>query len=148
MQHSTMHTSLLSGLTSVSDVNACYVSNLIFNNAHFLTNFAFWPCICVEFHCMFHTLAVWTFNNVRLLTTLWPYDCLWRYCIFHTLHTLAPSMAHYNSPSPPLRHASSIFIPVGKQNTFSVKKWCSQEKLKGLVPSRALSGCCGLPAKN
>ena len=97
-----------------------------------------------------HEIAVWTFNNVRLLNNyyLWPgpaYDCLmislWRYFMFHTLHMLAPSTAYYKSPSPPsLRHGSSlssIFIPVGTQNTFSVKKWCGQEKLKGLVPSGA-----------
>ena len=124
---------LLSGIASVSDFTACFTQ--------------------------LHKIAVWTFNNARLLTNyyLWPYDCLmislWCYCMFHTLHTLGPSTAHYNSPSPPLRHtssltlASSIFIPFGKQNTFSVIKWCGQEKLKGLVPS--LSGCCGGPsAKN
>ena len=118
-----MHTSLptlLSGLASVSDFTACFTQ--------------------------LHKIAVWTFNKACLLTNyyFWPYDRLWRYCMFHTLHTLAPLTAHYNSPSPPLRHTSSIFIPVGKQNTFSVIKWCGQEKLKGLVPS--LSGCCGGPS--
>ena len=137
MHHLTMHTYLLSGLTSVSDV---MLAVWIFNNAHLLTNFPLWPHTCVWVYCMFHTLhtlAFWTFNNAHLLTIyyFWPYDCLWCYWMFRTLHTLAPSTAHYNSPSPPLWPTSpSIFVPVGKQNTFSVNKLCGQKDLYLLSP--------------